>query len=187
MVLDDTELWGGIRSGDEQALGYLMKRYYRTLVHYGTKFTPDVALLEDCLQELFVGLWQRQESLPSSVSVRLYLFKAYHNQLLKALDRAGRSPSAELTDEYPDQTQTIEDTLMWQETELATHHRLQTGLAALSARQRQVVYLRYYENLSGEQVADLMGISRQSVANLLQQALHKLRLFWLFSCLVLML
>ena len=56
---------------------------------------------------------------------------------------------------------------------------IQTQLASLPAREREALYLRYYEGLSIPEIADVMNVNRQSVSNFLQKALSKMRSKWL--------
>jgi RNA polymerase sigma factor (sigma-70 family) len=56
--------------------------------------------------------------------------------------------------------------------------RLKNILALLSKREKEVVYLKYYQYLDNGQVAELMNISRQSVYNLLHEAIRKLKELW---------
>ena len=56
--------------------------------------------------------------------------------------------------------------------------RLKAILALLSKREKEIVYLKYYQYLDNGQIAELMSISRQSVYNLLHQAVCKLKELW---------
>jgi RNA polymerase sigma-70 factor, ECF subfamily len=55
------------------------------------------------------------------------------------------------------------------------HHQLHTALAELSARDREIVSLRYFEALSSEEVAEVLGCSTQVVYVRLHRALQRLR------------
>ena len=46
----------------------------------------------------------------------------------------------------------------------------------LSPRQKEVIYLKYYSNMSSSDIAEVMDMNYQSVLNILQKALSKLRL-----------
>ena len=53
--------------------------------------------------------------------------------------------------------------------------KLQKALASLSRRQREVVYLRFYQNLSYSEIADLMSMQVESVYNLISKAIGALK------------
>ena len=56
--------------------------------------------------------------------------------------------------------------------------KLRKTLSLLSKRQKEIIYLKYYQYLDHGQIAELMNISRQSVYNLLHETIHKLRSLW---------
>ena len=56
--------------------------------------------------------------------------------------------------------------------------KLRKVLSLLSKRQKEIIYLKYYQYLDHGQIAELMNISRQSVYNLLHEVIHKLRSLW---------
>ena len=64
------------------------------------------------------------------------------------------------------------------ETESGLEQKLQQIMSQLPKRQREALYLRYYENLTYEEIADVMGLRRQAVANYLQYGIQKLRDYW---------
>lgn len=176
----DRILWQSYRQGDKQALGQLAERYYRTLKHYGLKFMVDGAIVEDCIQELFLQLWQNRAQINETESVKHYLLKALRHHILQSLRAQKRQAFDELDwdsslAEDPD-TETL---LIRQESLAILSHTIQAQLATLPAREREALYLRYYENLSIPEIAEVMDVNRQSVSNFLQKALSKLRTKWL--------
>jgi DNA-directed RNA polymerase specialized sigma24 family protein len=59
---NETELLLRLQRNDEKALALLMHFYYSDLYNYATKFTGDDGLIKDCIQEVFISLWQRRET-----------------------------------------------------------------------------------------------------------------------------
>ncbi len=49
------------------------------------------------------------------------------------------------------------------------------ALAQLSARQKEIIYLKFYQNLSYEEVSDIMNINYQVARNLLSQAIKTMK------------
>src|SRR6185436_17141094 len=56
--------------------------------------------------------------------------------------------------------------------------KLRKTLSLLSKRQKEIIYLKYYQHLDHGQIAEIMNISRQSVYNLLHEVINKLRSLW---------
>jgi RNA polymerase sigma factor (sigma-70 family) len=176
----DQLLWQSYRQGDKQALGQLAERYYRTLKHYGLKFMVDGSVVEDCIQELFLQLWQNRAQINETDSVKHYLLKALRHHILQSLRSQKRQTFQELDwDMSIAEDLNFETLLIRQESMTILFQTIQAHMATLPAREREALYLRYYENLSIPEIAEVMDVNRQSVSNFLQKAINKLRAKWL--------
>ena len=176
----DQAIWQSYREGDKQALGQLAERYYRVLRHYGLKFMIDGAIVEDCIQELFLQLWQNRAQISDTDSVKHYLLKALRHHILQYLRTQKRQAFQELDwDTTPPEDIDTETLLIRQESSAILSQTIQAQLATRPAREREALYLRYYENLSIPEIAAVMDVNRQSVSNFLQKALNKLRNQWI--------
>jgi RNA polymerase sigma factor (sigma-70 family) len=81
-----------------------------------------------------------------------------------------------LSDEYSFSVEFSSDLrLIDEEHEVYQVRKLEGVLNSLSDRQKELIYLRFYQSLSFEQIAEVMNLSRQSVYNLLQKSLGSLR------------
>lgn len=171
-------LWHLLCSGDKDAFGQITENCYKPLYQYGTKFTDDRELIKDCLQDLFLDIWEKRTHLSGVANPRPYLFQAFRNNLLRRTRRISRfseiGPGAEL--EFSSFSSEAE--WIHRETEAGLEHKLQLVMKQLPKRQREALYLRYYENLTYEEIADVMGLRRQAVANYLQYGIQKLRAYW---------
>lgn len=180
MTYQDPELWQLYRQGDKEALGQLVERYYRSLKHYGLKFKVDEFVVEDCIQELFLQLWQNRLHINKTDSVKHYLFKALRHHILQYLRIQKRVTFQELDWDDSEAAEADSESLMILKESLdMLTSTIQTQLASLPAREREALYLRYYEGLSIPEIADVMNVNRQSVSNFLQKALSKMRSKWL--------
>ena len=165
---------------DEKALEFLMRQYYTSIYNYASKFSNDTALVSDCIQEVFISLWQRRESATGILSLKYYLLRAVKNKVLKALHSSQRK--AELTNEQDGyeflQEFSIERQIIDKQISEEKAERLKRVLSMLSKKQQEIIYLKYYQHLDYGQIADLMSINRQSVYNLLHEAIQRLRNVW---------
>ncbi|QIP11194.1 sigma-70 family RNA polymerase sigma factor [Spirosoma aureum] len=176
----DQALWQAYRAGDKQALGLLAERYYGVLKHYGLKFMVEESIVEDCIQELFLQLWQNRLQINETESVKHYLLKSIRNHIIQHLRAQKRLKYEELDWDTSVAEDVDSETLLIRQESLVNMTKLiQDQLAALPAREREALYLRYYENLSIPEIAEVMNVNRQSVSNFLQKALNKLRSQWL--------
>ena len=176
----DTSLILKLQQGNKDALASLMNIYYDNLYNYGWRFSKDEALIKDCIQEVFISLWQRRETANSILSPKYYLLRAIKNKVLKALHKNIRiSATTNVQDEYEFFYEfSVERVIIDKQISDEKTEKLKKTLSLLSKRQKEIIYLKYYQQLDHAQIAELMNISRQSVYNLLHEAIHKLRTLW---------
>lgn len=169
-----------LQQSDAQALAALMKKYYTDLYSYGIRFAQNDALVKDGIQEVFISLWQRRENVTTILSLKYYLLRAVKNKVLKSLHRqANKTDSLDSQDNYDFfQEFSVEQLIIEKQVSEEKAAALRKTLAQLSPRQHEVIYLKFYQHLDHGQIAELMHISRQSVYNLLNEALQKLRSLW---------
>jgi RNA polymerase sigma factor (sigma-70 family) len=85
---DELTLWNDLRNGDEAALATLLRLYAKSLISYGRKMVNDDALIEDCIQEVFIQLWQYRQNLKIDVgSVKAYLFAAVRRRIISEIKK----------------------------------------------------------------------------------------------------
>jgi len=176
----EKDLLERLQQNDEEALALLMKMYYDDLYNYAARFTKDDGLIKDCIQEVFISLWQRRETVAAILSPKYYFLRAIKNKVLKSLHKHVRKVNAEHLQEDYDffHEFSIERVIIEKQISEEKAARLRKTLSLLSKRQIEIIYLKYYQYLDHGQIAELMNISRQSVYNLLHEAIHKLRGLW---------
>ncbi len=168
-----------LQEGDEAALASLMRMYYDDLYHYASRFTKDHELIKDCIQEVFISLWQRRETMDAIISPRYYFLRAIKNKILKALHKKVNEVTSSGFEEYEFLFEfSIEKIIIEKQISEEKGRKLTHTLSLLSKRQKEIIYLKYYQYLDHGQIAELMNITRQSVYNLLHEAIQKLRSLW---------
>lgn len=178
---NDAWLWQRFKEGDSEALGQLMTDHYTALIRYGTRFTRDTDFVRDCMQDIFVELWNRREtvSLLTSERVRPYLMtmlrRLLHQQFLERQRYEFEPVSEQENGLVFDVTFSPEDMLIETEQSQHTADRIRQLLNQLPRRSKEAIYLRFYDNLDRAAIAQVMGISEQSVSNLFQETFRLLR------------
>lgn len=169
-----------LQHNDAEGLTLLMGKYYRDLYDYASRFTRDDGLVRDCIQEVFISLWERRKTAPAILSPRHYLLRAVKNKVLKALYKKGHTQfPVDLPDEYDFfQEFNIEQIIIERQLSEEKAQKLRLALSSLSKRQHEVIYLKFYQHLDHGQIAEQMDINRQSVYNLLHESLQQLRRVW---------
>ncbi|WP_128548758.1 RNA polymerase sigma factor [Larkinella soli] len=177
--LPDPLLWKRVRAGEERAFEELIRRYYPPLYQYGLRYTRDMDLLKDSIQDLFVELWIYHRNMAQTEFVRVYLFKSLRRKVFR--NAAGEGSREPLDEEAVDHfliSENAEDELIQTELSAYQRSRLHALLRTLSNRQREAIHLKFFAALSNEKIAEVMGLNYQSVANLLHRAVNRLREGW---------
>lgn len=175
--LNEELLWDQFRSGNEVSFACLYQEYVQVLYHYCTHFAQDRALIKDCIHDLFAELWRHRQNIGPTTSVRFYLMASIKRKLVRHItaDQKISSHDDVQTDLLPGCAPAHEATLIAQEEETHRHGFLHQAMDQLPRRQREAVYLRYFQNMSNEEISTLMQINIQSVYNLIFGALNNLK------------
>jgi RNA polymerase sigma factor (sigma-70 family) len=176
----ESALWSSLRSGKRQALDVIFESHVRLLYAYGKNITCDEALVSDCVQDVFTELWIRRESLAPEVnSIRHYLFKSLRRRISRRLS-ADKRIALELApdDDRCEVEVNVEDNIIMDQTLKEKSAKLTNSLAALNKRQREVIYLKFYVNMTCEEIASVMKTDVKAVYNLLARSMQSLREFF---------
>lgn len=170
-------LWDQFRAGNEEAFATLYKEFVNVLYHYCTHFAQDKPLIKDCIHDLFVELWKHRQNIGPTTSVRFYLMASIKRKLVRHLTAEQKISSHDDVQNglLPGCDPSHEARLIHHEEDSHINACLHRALERLPRRQREAVYLRFYENLSNEEISTLMQINIQSVYNLIFGALSNLK------------
>ncbi len=173
-LVNQVLIWKEFKQGNQSAFSDLYHHYYQPLYFYALKSAGCPVQAQECVQDLFVTLWNRRERLGDVQQVKPYLFKALRSIISRiplsttdSLSKAGEADYAMMF--------SPEDFMILREDDAYRQDTLATVLNRLPARQREAVYLKYYEDLSYQQIAEVLHINYQSVVNLIYQAFKQLK------------
>ncbi|QEH39705.1 RNA polymerase sigma factor [Chitinophaga sp. XS-30] len=170
---DLTGFWTAVLQGDTKAYAVIHGHLHPELYRYAFAMLNAEELAEDAVQEVFIRIWYRKEKIGTLNSVRAFFFTAVRRQALNQL-RGLRSLQI-LPPGEPDIAFSPEDILIAQEDQQERKRQLSRYLNQLPARQREVIYLRFYEELPYTEIAEIMQVNYQSVINLAHKAITQLR------------
>lgn len=173
---EDTLLWKSFKKGNKQAFGHIFKKYYSDLFYYGVKLVPNEDLVKDELQELFTELWSKRKNLSDITHVKAYLIKSFRRKILKTLSKARKINTVEINETLEVEFQlSIEELIINGEQRKIDIHKLQTSLEQLNKTQKEIIYLKFYNNLDYQEIAEITGLKYQSIRNSMHKALKVLR------------
>lgn len=171
---DDTDGWNAFRDGDDTALIKLYRQHLSALYAYGYNLARDRLLVEDAIQDVFLYLHQHRDRVVSAQNIRAYLMQSVRNRILVLLKK--NTSTQELTDADAFLVDAAQEPA-WVQDEADTERsrRLKHLLNGLPKRQREALYLIYFEQLSYEEAAQIMQVDVKSVYNFVYKALTTIR------------
>ncbi|MFT2010924.1 RNA polymerase sigma factor [Pontibacter sp. 13R65] len=182
--MNELEIWENFKQGSEHDYSILYRKYAPILFKYGCKITQDRDLIKDSVQQVFFRIWKSRESISTPLSVKNYLLKALRCEVVKKL--TDKNTCVSLPDDYHYHlTDSYESDLIHSQTAEQLQEKFKKLLSQLPDRQREVIFLKYFTNLSYPEIAGIMGIEQESVYKLTYKALDKLQQLFLKVSLVL--
>ena len=171
-----TDWWNEFRNGSRDAFEKIYNYYVHDLLKYGYRVTTDSQLIRDTIQDLFLHLWHSRSKLCEPNSVQFYLYKALRNRIADSKEKSQKERfvlARTLTKELFQQS--MEDKTILEEEEENKLNKLKKSILQLPKRQQEMIQLRYFHGFTSEEASRIMGISPQSVRNLLYRTILDLR------------
>lgn len=180
-VFKGDPLWDSLKEGSNSAFEKIFRLYYPALLNYGLRFHKDDEEIKDCIQILFLNIWERKQFLAASESVKSYLLASLRRLILK---RKKQEPSfVELDSDGPDTDNeysgfnielSVEVKIIQDQTLRENISILQNAIQNLPDRQKEALYLKFYNEQSFGDIAAVMNISTRAVYKLIYKALDSL-------------
>ncbi len=174
--MDTTKLWQKIKKGDQDAFNQLFKLYYIDLKAYGIKIARQETYAKEAIQLLFAKIWKKRATLNEVTSVKSYLLSAYRRTLIDLLQ--AEKKQQQLTDNAPSFIIAPSELSIFQQEKEAKANHLAILLNQLPAKQKEIIYLRFYNQLSYLEIAEIIDLNYQSVRNYSVKAIRFLRKNW---------
>ena len=170
--ISDEELLVRLQHDDTNALELALRQHWTLVVDYINRLTGSEDAAEDIAQRAFCQLWDRRSQWRTTGSVRALLCRIARNYAVsehrrQRADERSAETFVELTRPAPPSRDRIETEQL--------RSALDREIALLPERRREILVLRCVHDLSYKEIADVMNIAQQTVANQLSSALATLR------------
>jgi RNA polymerase sigma factor (sigma-70 family) len=163
-------------SGDYSRFRSLFTGYYEGLYGYGIKLCKDPELVKDAIQNLFISVWERREDLTHITSPNVYLYVSLRRNILRVRKQQARMK--DISDDVKNEIEIYfgtEELIIKAESREEQKEVLKEALNQLSNKQKEVLYLHYYNGMSYGEIEEILSINRQSVRNHMYRAMETLR------------
>ncbi|RMH78025.1 MAG: RNA polymerase sigma-70 factor [Calditrichaeota bacterium] len=166
---NDRQLVEAIREGDYEAFRELYFRYYQKLYNFIWYRTRADELTKDLIQELFVRVWHRHETLDPDRSIKAYLYRIANNLLINHLQKESVI-NAYRADQLHKPAHTLPE-----DDRFEVKDRIQEAINDLPEKQRLVFILHRFQDFTYAEIAEALNISIKTVEKRMSQALAYLR------------
>src|ERR1700758_530242 len=174
-ITEPTEAIARARAGDADAWGELYREYAPAMFRFCRRALPTREDAEDATMEIFMKLRDKLVQYDETRSFSAWLYKVAANHCWDLLRRREIRQDKETEDvetvplEHPDPNQL--DRMI----EQSTSDQVRRALAKLGPRARMALVMRYYSDMSYDEIADALGVRRAFVGVVLLRARHELR------------
>lgn len=174
------DLWKLFVKGDMNAFHKIYDFHYQMMYNFGLKYTNS-SEVKDSLHDTFLNIIHYKNSISEVTNVKAYLFKSLRNQIYKV------KKLKKIEFDLIDGTVAYEEDKSDKEKIL---NDLKLLIEKLSPREKEIIYLKYFQGFNNIEISELLEIKYQTVRNILAGAIKKLRklgnnfieiLFLLFS------
>ena len=173
--MNDTLLWQALKNGKKSALESIYNSEVDYLYNYAQRLCVDKELIMDCIQDLFIEIWNKRETIGMTDAIRPYLITSIRRKIFNEIKKS-KKISGEANENLDFRTdEAIESQIIAKETSQENAVMLKNSMKGLSSRQREAIYHKYYNNHSYEEICSIMDINYQSVRNLISLGLKKMK------------
>ena len=167
--------WKLFLEGDDQAYSWIYTHYIQVLYNYGLQITPDSEIVKDCIQDVFVKIYKAKKKLTVPQNPKVYLMIALKNNIYNTFNQERLQKNYAFSLYKTEEQLTVKNEFIDQEARHEEMNNIKRMMKILTPRQREVIYYRFIEELSYDDICQIMGLNYQSAYNLLQRSLQKIR------------
>ncbi len=173
--LNDLNLWDRFLTGDDGAYEFIYKKYSQDLFSYGMRFTYDREIVKDCMQDVFLKIYNNRYQLTRVQNLRFYLYVALKNSLFNVFDKTGNMYNIDTVEPVFNLEYTVEQKMIDEEDDLEIKDNIVNMLSQLTPHQKEIIHYRFMEGLKIREIGQIMHMNEQSVHNLLLRTIKKIR------------
>ncbi|WP_077923976.1 RNA polymerase sigma factor [Spirosoma sp. 209] len=171
----DAQIWDNFLLGSQPAYSFMYEKYARMLYNYGYKIAQNRQLTEDCLQDLFLTILETRERLGHTDSIKFYLMRSLRREIVRKLNAQQRfADNAEHDVDFKVEF-LYEPTWLDSQISKERSEAVLRELNQLPARQKEALFLKFFDNLSYEEIAGIMGIETTSAYKVIYKGIAALQ------------
>lgn len=173
MQATDQQVFSDIQSGDTASFEMLFKTHYDPLCRFALSYLQDPDDAEETVQAVFIGFWEKRQTIQVDTSLKAYLYRSVRNACLNEIKRVKvrKLHADSMMVEGEPQSQPSDHLAIRQELE----EKIQEALQALPEQCRLIFKMSRFEELKYQEIADQLNLSIKTVENQMGKALKIMR------------
>lgn len=170
---DEIELLQQLIAGDADSFRKIYEFYQGRIFLFAFRLTKSKAEAEEVVQEVFVRLWEKREKIKIEKSFNSYMLTITKNLVIDSLKKASRDRT--IQQKIYRNIQALENHSVNELIAKEISRLQQQAIESLSPQRKLVFMLSREEELSYEEIAQRLGVSRNTVRNHMSEALSSIR------------
>jgi RNA polymerase sigma-70 factor, ECF subfamily len=181
-TLSSEDLMARVAKGDDEAFEILVNRHQTSISNLIYRFVGDRTQAKDLAQEVFLRVWQAAKTYEPKAKFTTWIYRIATNLCLNELKSAHRrrwfpfhrsdeDEGSSIEETLSDGSPSAEDLVLTRE----QSRRISDALRDLPANQRMALVLKRYDDLSYQEIAQILGCSVSAVESLLVRAKRTLQ------------
>ena len=172
IIYDEDVVLDKIRVGDKQTFRLLFENYYKVLILYATSLTKNETKAEDLVQNAYINLWTKRDTLEIRSSIKSYLYKSVYNLFINDYRKELRNDTVLEKIHYDVLQQSIK------EEEHSIKRKLEwinKEINALPPKSKEIFVMNKKRGLTYKEISKILDISENTVESHISRALKRIR------------
>ena len=162
-----------LKSGDEKAFEQIFREYYQGLVGYAIKMLKEKEGAEEIVQEVFVKIWEKRETVEIKTSLKSYLFRSVHNHCLNQIKHIEIRENYKQDNKERIEREQEDFTEKFNQFEL--QRQIEQAINELPEQRQKIFRLSRFEGLKYREIAEQLDVSVKTVEAQMGKALKSMR------------
>ena len=175
MQTTDKHLLSQIRNNNVEVYKHLFELYYRELYFFSRKFLENREVAEEVVQDVFIALWENRDVLIIKKSIKSYLFTSVKNRSINYLKSKINNINFVNIDSADSENHILitDQPLELEELDNLIHK----AVLSLPPRCKEMFHLSRNSEMTYQEIADVLGVSKETVKFQISEAIKKIKTF----------
>ncbi len=173
---ESERVWIKFVNGDKGAFTTIYNSNADSLFSYGMKLNSNKNFVKDCIQDVFLDIYEHRKQIATPRNIKFYLFKALKRNMFRELKKERKKSSLPEQENLPFFTEyNIETKTINKEVEKYQKNLVARIIKELTPKQQEILYLRFTKGFNYNEISEIIDINHNSVRKQVYRAIKKMR------------